>query len=103
MKQILILLFLLLSLNAYSQEEADSTDARLLSDITYKAELSATALAPQQPLWPTFRKNQLRLSARRAVPRRLGRLPPPLALWLWAGRGRCRRPHFTPDYPAGLL
>ena len=41
MKQILILLFLLLSLNAYSQEEADSTDARLLSDITYKAELSA--------------------------------------------------------------
>ena len=43
MKQILILLFLLLSLNAYSQEEADSTGARLLSDITYKAELSATA------------------------------------------------------------
>ena len=52
MKQILILLFLLLSLNAYSQEEADSTGARLLSDITYKAELSATAgSGDHAPLW----------------------------------------------------
>ena len=52
MKQILILLFLLLSINAYSQEDADSTGTRLLSDITYKAELSATAgSGDHAPLW----------------------------------------------------